>query len=386
MSVPRVGVICSLVEEKWPSMDTVAQMLLKYLGEDHAETVTAIRLCPPMRRRVARLPIPAARAYNADRFLSRFWDYPRWVRLRRGDFDLFHIVDHSYGQLVHGLPADRTIITCHDLDAFRCILEPSSERRSTLFRAVVRHALSGFRRAGRVACVSVATRDQILSHGLIPPDRLVVVPNGVHPSSSPEPNAQADAEADRLLGPARGNGVEILHVGSVIPRKRIDVLLRVFASVRNESPAARLVRVGGPFTSPQTRLAEELKLGSSVAVLPFLERPVLAAVYRRAALVLQPSEREGFGLPVVEGLACGTPVVASDLPVLREVGGDAATYCPVNDLGAWTGAVIGLLRERALEPDRWSLRRAAGVARAAKFSWEEYAKTMVALYREILDD
>jgi len=246
------------------------------------------------------------------------------------------------------------------------------------------HVFSGFCKAARVTCDSVATRDQVLSHGLLPAERVVVVPNGVHPTCSPDADPLADPEVTRLLGPASADAIDILHVGSAIPRKRIDVLLQVFATLRREFPQARLMRVGGPFAVAQVGLMEDLKVGESVLVLPFLERAVLAGVYRRAALVLQPSESEGFGLPVVEAMACGTPVVASDIPVLREVGGEAVTYCQVADVSVWSESVIELLRERREQPDRWSARRSAGMARAAKFSWADYTNKMVALYRELL--
>jgi glycosyltransferase involved in cell wall biosynthesis len=108
-------------------------------------------------------------------------------------------------------------------------------------------------------------------------------------------------------------------------------------------------------------------------------------VYRRAALVLQPSSAEGFGLPVVEAMACGTAVVASDLPVLREVGGDAADYCQVGDVGAWSARVVARLDERRDDPARWEARRAAGITRASAFTWGEYARRMVGVYREVLD-
>src|SRR5262249_58441189 len=97
---------------------------------------------------------------NADRLLNRFWDYPRLLgRLaRRGGFDLFHLVDHSYAQLVLALPPGRVVVTCHDLDAFRCLLEPGREPRPAWFRAMARRTLGGLRRAAFIACDSEATR------------------------------------------------------------------------------------------------------------------------------------------------------------------------------------------------------------------------------------
>jgi glycosyltransferase involved in cell wall biosynthesis len=249
---------------------------------------------------------------------------------------------------------------------------------------MAKHVFSGFCKAARVTCDSVATRNQLLAHGLLPAERVVVVPNGVHPTCSADPDPVADAEVMRLIGPASADAVDILHVGSTIPRKRIDVLLRVFAALRVEFPKVRLIRVGGPFTAAQTALIDRLNVSESILVLPFLDRPVLASVYRRAAVVLQPSESEGFGLPVVEALACGTPVVASDIPALREVGGEAVTYCQVADVSVWSESVIKLLWERRQQPDQWSARRSVGIAQAAKFSWAEYTNKMVALYRELL--
>jgi glycosyltransferase involved in cell wall biosynthesis len=125
-------------------------------------------------------------------------------------------------------------------------------------------------------------------------------------------------------------------------------------------------------------------LSDAVIVLPFVDRRVLAALYRRATLLLQPSEREGFGLPVAEAMACGTPVVASDLSALVEVGGSAATYCPVGDVGAWVSTISELLEERTQTPERWRSRRSDGIARAERFNWREHARRMTELYGELL--
>jgi glycosyltransferase involved in cell wall biosynthesis len=206
------------------------------------------------------------------------------------------------------------------------------------------------------------------------------VHNGPHPSCTPAREPAADAEAGRLLGSA--DLVPLLHVGSTIPRKRIDVLLRVFAAVRAARPEVRLVRVGGPLTAGQRALARDLGVADAVLTLPFLDRATLAAVYRRSALLLLPSDREGFGLPVLEALACGTPVVASDIEALREVGGGAATYCAVEDVACWRASILHLLEARG-RPAEWAARRDAGIARAAAFSWSRYTTEIAALYRRL---
>jgi glycosyltransferase involved in cell wall biosynthesis len=296
-------------------------------------------------------------------------------------FDLYHVVDHSYAHLVHALPGDRTMVTCHDVDAFRSILEPREERRMFAYRLVAGRILAGLRKAAHVACDSEATRAALVSLARFPEECLSVIPNGADTGGNPEDDAAADVEAARMLGSRRG--IELLHVGSTIPRKRIDVLLEVFAAVRRSRGEVRLTRVGGPFTAEQRVRARELGLLDAIHVLPFVDRATLAAVYRRSALALLTSDREGFGLPVVEALACGTPMVASDIPVLREVGSSAVTYCPVGSVDRWCHAILDLLQERERDRGAWQARRAAGLSRAAEFSWSRYASAVADRYRAI---
>jgi glycosyltransferase involved in cell wall biosynthesis len=379
----RLAIIADYLEEGWPSMDLVADMLFDRLQREHGASIAATLVRPPMRRRAGLLPGSRRDwAHAVDRVANRLWDYPRLATTLASRFDVFHIVDHSYAQLVHRLPAARTIVTCHDLDTFRSVLDPELEPRPALFRAMTRHILGGLRKAGHIACDSHATRDALVSRAGIAVEQTTVVPNGPHPSCTPEAEPAADIDAARLLGP-RGAAVDLLHVGSTIARKRIDVLLRVFDSLRSSHRQLRLIRVGGPFNAAQQALVRELGLGESVVVLPALDRSTLASVYRRSALLLMPSEREGFGLPVLEALACGTPVVASDVAALREVGGYAVTYCPVDDVEAWHRAVSRLLDERSQMPAQWTLRSEAGIRRAAAFSWSRYASDVVAIYARV---
>src|SRR5206468_10909928 len=136
----RVGICADFREEQWPSMDRVASMLHRHLQQSHAASLSASLLCPPFSRRFTCLPATGAfrPAVNADRLVNRFWDYSRSLKRTADGHDVFHIVDHSYAHLVHALPADRTVVTCHDLDAFRSVVAPVQERRSAAFRAATR--------------------------------------------------------------------------------------------------------------------------------------------------------------------------------------------------------------------------------------------------------
>lgn len=388
----RVAVVRDYPEEGWASMDLTGEMVLTQFARECAGEVEATDVRPPFRHRLTRWPVVRRLrpARNADRLLNRFGDYPHALRrvVRAGGFDLFHLVDHSYSQLVHVLPADRTVVTCHDLDTFRCLLEPEREPRPRWFRAMARRTLLGFQKAAAVVCNSETTRQAILAHDLIPESRLHLAWVGVAPEFSAEPNPVADAEAARWLGPLEpGAPPDVLHVGSTIPRKRIDLLLEIFAAMRRACPGARLIKAGGALRPEQQHQAEALDVADAIVTLPYFapgERSVLAAVYRRASLVLQPSEAEGFGLPVAEALACGAPVLASDLPALREVGGDAAAYCPVGDVPAWTEAAVALLDAHVQRSNAWHARRAAGLERASLFQWPRHARQLAGVYRAVL--
>jgi glycosyltransferase involved in cell wall biosynthesis len=245
------------------------------------------------------------------------------------------------------------------------------------------HILNGFKKAAHIVCDSNTIMRELQEHKVVNPKKISVVPLGVHPSCSPIPEALADKEAAFLLG--SNSYTNLLHVGSTIPRKRIDILLRIVGELSKRDSSIRLIRVGGPFTPAQRDLAEALRLDQDrVLSLPFLKRETLAAVYRKVAIVLQTSESEGFGLPVAEALACGTMVVASDISVLREVGGTAAEYSPVGDVKAWSSAICELLRQRTANPLLWEARKRQSLTQAAKFSWSAYTSKMVDVYTDAL--
>ncbi|MFF5075768.1 glycosyltransferase family 4 protein [Actinoplanes sp. NPDC000266] len=190
-----------------------------------------------------------------------------------------------------------------------------------------------------------------------------VIPNGV------------DLPPPPSCGLATEYGIEpgyVLHVGAQRPHKNAVVLVEAIAKV----PAARLVLIGSPdprFPDEVGPAIDRLGVADRVLRLPFVPEELLGAVYADAALLAYPSLAEGFGLPVLEAMTAGTPVVASDVPVLREVGGAAATYVPPRDSAAWASAIARLLADPAL---RESL-AARGAAHAAGFTWAAAAERLL---------
>jgi glycosyltransferase involved in cell wall biosynthesis len=237
---------------------------------------------------------------------------------------------------------------------------------------MARHILHGLQRAAVVFHTTNAVRQQIERHRLLDMSRLVQAPLGVSPLFFGEPESKepalrpvAEWQMTRFL----------LHVGSCISRKRIDLLLNVFAGVRSKHPTLHLLQVGGAWTAQQREQIDRLGISSAVMQLSRQDRTVVAALYRRAALVLLTSEAEGFGLPILEALASGAIVVASDIPTFREVGAEAVTFCSPGDIAMWVHRVNCLLER----PDE-APHRSARLAHAARYSWETHAQIILRAY------
>jgi len=376
MSSLRVGLIRDFRDEGWPSMDLCADQLLAHLEAGHGG-VAVSEFGPPFVRLASRLPLVGRRnvAFNTDRLVNRQFILPRTIRRAANDVDFYHIVDHSYAHLVDALPAGRSGVYCHDLDAFRSVIGPEREPRPWWFRRIASRILAGLSGAAVVFCNTDHVRAQIVRHGLVDPERLVLAPLGVAPEFRPA--GPEGAAPPRWLSELSGTPW-VLHVGSCIPRKRIDVLLEVAAAARERLPGLRLVKVGGRWSRDDESRISRLGLGGAIVHVHGISRPELAQAYRRASALLQTSEAEGFGLPVAEALACGTRVVASDIPALREAGGPAATYAPVADVEAWTREVV----EAVSRPDA-AAERAGRLAWASKFSWPAHALTIAGAYMNL---
>ena len=375
MTRKRLAIIPDYREEDWPSMDLCADMLTQSLQEEHNTVFDVQSICPPFSWRLKRIPKLGENdfAYNSDRLLNRFWDYPQYLKKKVNEFDLFHVSDHSYAQLVHVLPPERTGVFCHDIDAFRSLLEPTIEPRPAWYRAMSNRILTGLQKAAVVFYTTTEVKNQIEHYNLLDSSRLIKAPLGI--SSEFSLINQANQAMDQDILKQVGETPFLLHVGSCIPRKRIDILLEVFAEVRKSHPELRLVKVSGDWTNDQLAQINQLGLEPSIVYLKGLTRSQIATLYRKATLVLLTSEAEGFGLPVIEALACGAIIVASDIPVLREVGENAVTYCPVGEISTWVKTVDQLVINPNYSPEL-EIR----LAQSQKYSWSTHANTIAEAY------
>jgi glycosyltransferase involved in cell wall biosynthesis len=372
----KLGIVCDYYEEGWVSMDICTQMLHDgLLNSDSDISLYPSQIRPEFQWRFKYLSslIGKQKSFNADRFLNRYWEYPRYLKSSPPDYDLFHIADHSYAHLVHSLPADRTGVFCHDIDAFKSIVAPELYTGSRSYREIAKQILSGMQKAAIVFYSTSAVRQQIEQYQLIDPTRLVHAPYGVSREYQVE-SILPDLIASELIQKLQGKPY-IMHVGSCIPRKRIDVLLNVFAQLRDRLPELLLVKVGGEWSQSQQQQISDLNIGAAIFHITKVPNQTVATLYQQAAAVMVTSEAEGFGLPVIEALACGAIVIASDIPTLREVGGDAVIYCPLEDISIWVEQTY-----LAMMTTSYTITLDSRLRQAELYSWEKHAQSVIKAY------
>ncbi len=268
-----------------------------------------------------------------------------------------------------GLPL---IVTVHDLLPLRM---PHLFTRQT--RAHTRLYVPFVRRATRVITPSSYTRAEVIELLGLPEDRVVAIPEGCAERFSPR-----EVDHDTLRHEFGIDGPYVLCVGTLEPRKNLVTVLRAFRHISAAVPDAELVVVGGRGWRNDAFEAElgEETTARRLRVTGFVPDERLVDLYAGAACFLFPSLGEGFGLPPLEAMACGAPVVMSDRPALGEVGADAVLQAPALDAEALAGHVVRVMRDRELA----ARLRAAGLARARRFTWDAAAAATERVYREAL--
>jgi glycosyltransferase involved in cell wall biosynthesis len=324
------------------------------------------RLCRAHPNVTAR-PIPLS-----PRRLTQLWQrlrLPLPVELFTGRLDLLHAPDFV-------LPPTRarTLLTIHDLSF---LVHPQTHLPS-MVRYLSGAVPRSLRRADLVVADSLATRDDLARLLGVDAGRVRVVYPGVGPQFRPlDPRACEPVRA-RLGLPERF----LLFVSTISPRKNLVGLLEAYAPVARGRPDVDLVVIGqrGWLYEEVFAAVERLGLGPRVHLPGFVHDKDLPAVYNLALASVYPSLYEGFGLPALEALACGTPLVTADNSSLPEVAGDAALLVDATDTAALARAIQRLIDDAELRA-RLS---AAGPAQAGRFRWDQAARQILECYRAVI--
>ncbi len=286
------------------------------------------------------------------------------------DAELFHSTEHLLLPL-RGVP---TVLTVHDL-----IFKLFPEYHKRLNYWYLNRAMPLFvERASAIIAVSEATKRDLVKFYGVDPAKVTVVHEAAANHFTPPSPARIDAVRSSYHLPDRF----LLHLSTIEPRKNLMRLLDAFQILRRSYPDLHLLLAGGRgwlFDDFFARIEAE-GLQDVVRPLGWVPDEDLPAVIAAAALAVQPSLYEGFGLPILEHMASGQVVAASNSSSLPEVGGEAAAYFDPTDVEEMAAVIGRLLTDR----DEYAHRRALGLAQAAQFSWERASRETAAVYDRLL--
>lgn len=341
----------------------VAGLVTALLGLDDSPDIVALGgnplVLPPGVSHVAASAHPPT---NAGWILAGL---PRTART--AGVDLIHAPAYT-APLLAPVPV---VLTIHDV-SYQRHPEWYPYRRDWLRRAFYR---SSARAAHRVLTVSEFSAREIVAAYAIPPERIAVVPLGVDAYFGEPADDSSGAPVDEPY---------LLHVGDVHERRNLGVVIEAIAAIRRApgAPGLSLVMAGHDRGSvPGLKdLAARVGVADTIAHVGVVTEARLRALYQHAVALVYPSRYEGFGLPVLEAMASGTPVIASRAASIPEVLGDAGVLLDPDDVAAWAGAIVSVATEAA----RRSAMREAGLRRAAGFTWTRTAEQTRAVYRQVL--
>jgi glycosyltransferase involved in cell wall biosynthesis len=299
------------------------------------------------------------------------WDqviFP-WRAWRRGA-DLIHQPAFSVPILFPG----KKVVTVHDLIPIYFGKDISLPSRLFLGKWVP----FTFRFADHLIAVSKATKQDLIDTLNIPEEKITVIPEAAGESFKPVNDPK---ERDHIKKKYGISMPYLLHIGTINPRKNLEFLVRVFAKLVQNFPTLSLIITGkkGWYYDDLFRLIDELKLHNKIIFTGYIDEQDKPALISGASVYCFPSLYEGFGLPALEAMACGTPVVASNISSIPEVTGKAAILVSPHNEQVWIEAIRRILTDTTLA----ARMRKEGLSQAKKFSWKKAAHKTMKVYEQV---
>lgn len=257
----------------------------------------------------------------------------------------------------------KLVVTCHDLIG-RLFPQYFSRTARTYWHDLLP---AGIRHADHVLVISESTKRDVVRLLGVAPNRISVTPLGVDPKFQPVTDAALVARVRRTYNLPRPYCIAI---GTIEPRKNYPFLVDAFGVAKREDHDLVIVGKRGWDAPSLDQRIRQLHMGDRVRVLEYVAEADLVPLLASATALLFPSRYEGFGLPVLEAMACGVPVIASTASSIPEVGGEAVLYADPSDREAWQGQIGRIIADTSL---RQAL-HAQGLQRAATFTWTRTAQ------------
>ena len=313
----------------------------------------------------------------SPKWLARIWHrtkLPLPIEVLMGQIDLFHATDFT---LPPTLPSTRTIVTVHDLSFVR-VSDTASPKLKNYLDKLVPRSISN---ATHIIADSQATKNDLIDLYDTPSDKITVLLSGIDSRYHVINNYELSMTIRNNYNIP--NVPYIFSIGTIQPRKNYSRLIQALKILRDSGYDLHLVIAGGKgwLEDEMYKTLDKTQLHQFVHLIGFADDEDVVKLYNAAECIAFPSLYEGFGFPVLEGMACGTPVLTSNVSSLPEVAGDAAIMVDPYDVEAIAEGLKRIV-------DNSNLREtliARGLQQASKFTWENSAKNLLKIYQNVLE-
>jgi glycosyltransferase involved in cell wall biosynthesis len=378
---PRIGIDVTSAVTQGGGIGRYTRELVNALVNADDDYKYHLFSAKPPRHPPVRDPVPNGdnivyrRAPVDERWLYRIWyrlGVPLPIQWFTGQLDLFHSPDFVMPPVQGRIP---TLLTVHDLS----FVHYPETFTPSLVNYLNRTVPASVKRATHILADSTATKDDLARIWNTPADKVTVLYSGVNRRFRPESNAQVTATVRQKYG--LGKEPYLLSVSTLQPRKNYGMLIRAFRQVATRYPHNLVIAGSKGWLYEQiVEEARAQELTGRVKFVGFVDDVDLPALYSAAALFVFPSLYEGFGLPLLEAMACGVPVVTSNSSCLPEVAGKAAIQLSPENQQDWTRVMFELLGD----PSRRTRMVAAGFLQAREFTWSKAARQLLGTYQNLL--